>query len=161
MIDPASARHRSLRFTSIEELRAEIDRVLAAERAGTLTRTGNWTTGQVLGHLAAWIEYGYEGYPPKAHPPWFIRWILRFRKGAYLRNDMPRGVRIPRSEQGTFGTEVLPTEEGARRLRAALDRLHRREPPKFHSPAFGPMTDDERIQLNLRHAELHLGYLHP
>jgi hypothetical protein len=154
-----SAEHRKLRFSSLDELRAEVDRIVAADQAGTLRRTGNWSTVQLLGHLAAWINFGWDGYPMKV--PWFVRWIVRLSKAKYLRDGMPRGVRIPSAEAGTYGTEELSTHEGADRLRKALDRLKRGEPPKFESPAFGVMPHEERIALNLRHAELHLGYLHP
>lgn len=150
---------RSLRFATIDELLADVDRVVAADKAGTLRRTGNWTAGQVFGHLATWINYAYEGFPIR--PPWFIRWILRMKKAAYLRDGMPAGVRIPRVPNGTFGTEPLGTEEGAKRLRSALLRLKSGEPAKFESPAFGKMPLDERIALNLRHAELHMSFLHP
>lgn len=150
--------HRRLRFSCIDDMLAEIDRIVAAERAGTLKRAGNWTVGQTFGHLAAWINYGWEGYPGRK-PPWFVRWILNRKKAAYLRDGMPRGVRIPGVEGGTHGTEPLSTEEGTRRLREALARLQRREPVTFDSPAFGAMSDEERLAIQLRHAELHLGYM--
>lgn len=150
--------HRKLRFETVDDVRGEIDRLVAAEQAGTLRRTGNWSTGQVLGHLATWINYGYEGYPMRV--PWFIRLILRFKVKSYLRDGMPTGVRIPKVAGGTYGTESLSTEEGVQRLRAALQRLEH-EPAKFESPAFGPLTEEQRIALNLRHAELHMGFLHP
>jgi hypothetical protein len=82
-------------------------------------------------------------------------------KGAFIHKPMRRGFRIPRTVGGTFGTEPMGTDEGAARLRSALERLRGREPARHDSPAFGPLTDDERIALNLRHAELHLGYLWP
>ncbi|TWT41677.1 hypothetical protein RAS1_27980 [Phycisphaerae bacterium RAS1] len=151
--------HRALRFATIDQLLTEIDSIEAADTEGRLKRVGNWTTGQVFGHLATWINYGWEGYPMKV--PWFIRLILKFKVRAYLRDGMPQGVKIPNTADGTFGTEVLTTQEGARRLRAALRRLQKGEPARFHSPAFGPLSDADRIQLNLRHAELHLGYLVP
>ncbi len=150
--------HRKLRFKNINDVHSEIDRIVAAERTGTLRRSGGWTTGQVFGHLATWITYGYEGYPMRV--PWFIRFILRFRVKRYLRDGMPAGVRIPNVAGGTYGTELLSTAEGTQRLRAALERLGR-EPATFDSPAFGKLTDEQRVALNLRHAELHLGFLHP
>ncbi|HEY3241947.1 MAG TPA: DUF1569 domain-containing protein [Phycisphaerae bacterium] len=159
LIDTAQAERRRLRFGSIDELLAEVDRIAAADTAGTLRRTGNWTAGQTFGHLATWICYGYEGYPMRV--PWFIRPFIRRKLGSYLREGMPAGVRIPRTEAGTYGTDVLSTQEGARRLRDALTRLKKREPCPHDSPAFGAMSYDERIALNLRHAELHLGFLHP
>ena len=133
-------------------------RTLAAEWAGTLRRSGNWTAGQVFGHLATWINYGYEGYPMRL--PWFIRMLIRRKLPGYLRDGMPAGVRIPNVAGGTYGTDLLSTEEGATRLRAALARMLR-EPARYDSPAFGKMPEPQRIELNLRHAELHLGFLLP
>ncbi len=53
----------------------------------------------------------------------------------------------------------MPTAEAGQRLLNALKRLQDGEEAQFHSPAFGPMSHEDRIRLNLRHAELHLGYL--
>ena len=149
---------RVLRFTTIGDAMAEIDRIVAADQAGKLIHTGNWTAGQVFGHIASWIEYGYVGYPMKP-PPWIIRVMLRMRVKKYLRDGMPRGVRIPGVENGTFGIEPLSTAEGADRLRRAFLRLKNGELAVHDSPAFGPMSHPDRIELNLRHAELHLGFL--
>lgn len=150
---------RQLHYQSIDELLADVDRIVAADKAGTLRRTGNWTAGQAFGHLASWINYSYDGYPSR--PPWFIRLILRLMKKKILRGGMRPGVRIPGASEGTFGTGLLSTDEGARQLREALMRLKRGEPSKFDSPAWGPMPLDERIAMNLRHADLHLSFLHP
>jgi len=150
---------RTLRFASIDELLADIDRIVEADKAGKLRRTGNWTAGQAFGHLAAWLNYAYEGYP--INPPWFIRLLIRTRKKKYLHDGMAAGVRIPGSKDGTFATEALTTDEGAARLRQALARLKSGEPPKFDSPAFGKMPCDERVAINLRHAQLHFSFLHP
>lgn len=153
-----ASRHRKLRFDSIEDCILEVGRIVEADRAQKLRCTGNWTPGQILGHLAAWIEYGYEGYPIKP-PPFFIRWILRLNLKRMLHKGMSKGVRIPGIEGGTTGIEDLPTSEAAHRLLDALDRLNRNEPARFDSPAFGPMSHEDRVRLNLRHAELHLGFL--
>lgn len=149
---------RVLRFDSVAQMLAEVDRIVAADSAGTLRRAGNWTAGQAFGHLAAWINYGYDGYPMQP-PPWFVRVILKAKLKSMLRDGMPVGVRIPRAPEGTYGTEVLATTEGVSRLRAAVDRMQR-EAPRFHSPAFGKLSDQDRLALVLRHAELHLGFLH-
>ncbi len=158
MNSPASADRRQLRFDSIDELLAEVDRIVAADGEGQLETLGSWTPGQILGHVAAWIEYGYDGFPMKP-PPWIIRLILRMQVKKYLRRGMPSGVRIPKVPQGTYGIEDMPTEEAAGRLRVAADRLKRGEAAKYDSPAFGPMSREQRVQLNLRHAELHLSFL--
>ena len=157
MVDTGSS-FRRLRFSDTNECIAEIDRIVAAEKAGKLRRSGNWTAGQCLNHVACWINYGYEGFPSRA--PWFVRLIVKRMLPKYIRDGMPRGVRIPRVAGGTHGTEDMPIDQAAEKLRTALKRLTT-EPAKFESPAFGKLSEEHRLALNLRHAELHMGYLHP
>jgi len=158
-VDPKSvAGFRKLRFNSVDACLAEVDRIVAADAAGKARTIGNWTIGQNFAHLAAWIEYGYDGFQVKA-PPLPIRWMLKYvLKGRYLRNGLPRGVSIPGVKDGTTGQDAMSTVDGAARYKRALARLMK-EPFKHPSPAFGQLTMDEQIQLNLRHAELHLGYV--
>jgi hypothetical protein len=153
-----AAGRRTLRFESIDQVMAEVDRLAAAERAGRLRRLGNWTLGQTLAHLAAWVGYGYTGVPLRV--PWFIRWVLWLRKRKFLYGPMRAGVKIPGVEGGTLATDPVPLDEGLSRFRRAMERL-KAEAPTAPSPVFGLLTHDEGIALNLRHAELHLGFLIP
>jgi hypothetical protein len=152
------AGRRALRFESIDQVMAEVDRLAGAERAGRLRRLGNWTLGQTLGHLAAWAEYGYTGSPLKV--PFFIRWVLRLRKRKFLYGPMRAGVKIPGVEGGTLATDPVSLDEGLGRFRRVLGRL-KAEAPTAPSPVFGLLTHEESIAMNLRHAELHLGFLIP
>lgn len=150
--------HRELRFTSIADCSQELDRIEAAHDAGTLKTTGSWTAGENLSHLAAWIEYGYDGYPIKP-PPFFVRWILkRGLKRMFAAGKMSSGVKIPGVEGGTVGQEQMETKAALERFRNALARMQS-EPTIHHSPAFGKLSDEDRIKLNLLHAQLHLGFL--
>ncbi len=150
--------HRQLRFESIEDCVAEVNRIRDAAARETLRTSGNWTPGQNLSHVAAWINYAYDGFPITG-PPWLVRWILRWRLPSMLRQEMPRGVRIPGVDAGTVGMEDMDAEEACGRLLDALARLESDEEASFDSPAFGKMSDEDRVRLNLRHAELHLGFL--
>ncbi len=152
------ADHRDLRFESIDEILAEIDRIAKADEQGQLQAVGNWTSGQIMAHVAAWIEYGYDGYPLKP-APWFIGWILRLQVKKYLRDGMPKGAKIPGTPDGTYGADEMPTYDAAQRLKRAFTRLKSGEAAKFDNPGFGKMSHDDRVRLNLRHAELHLGFL--
>ncbi len=152
------AGRRELRFESLDEMLAEVERLAAAERAGPLRRLGNWTLGQTLGHLASWAEYSYTGAPLKA--PFFVKWFLRLRKRKFLYGPMRAGVRIPRVEGGTLATEPVPLEEGLERLRRVLGRL-KSEAPTAPNVIFGPLTHAEWLALHCRHAELHLGFFVP
>jgi hypothetical protein len=149
---------RKLKFDSIGQALAEVDRLVEAERAGRLSHVGNWSLGQALGHLSAWAEYVYAGYPLKT--PFFIRWLLRSRKHKFIHEPMHAGVKIPGVPGGTMATEAMPLDEAERRTHRALERLESEAPTRPH-PIFGPLTHAEWIAINLRHAELHLGFQIP
>ena len=153
--------YRKLRFETIDDALAEANRLADAERAGRLKQLGSWTLGQALGHLATWANFAFDGYPPQVRPPWLIRVILQLLlKNRIINKGMMPGMRIRRVEAGTIGIEVLPTEEGLQRYTAAMQRLRTSSPPP-QNPIFGKMTHDQWIKINLRHAELHLGFLQP
>jgi len=149
---------RKLRFKSVEDALAEAQRLADAERKGQLVQLGNWTLGQNLNHLATWTEFAFTGTP--LHPPFFIRWILKFQKKKYLTGQMRAGVKIPNVENGTLGTESASTDQALPRYCAAMQHLAR-EIPEKPNVIFGRLTHDEWIQLSLRHAELHLSFLQP
>lgn len=150
---------RKLRFDTLAALRTDLEQLETAHRAGSLRHTGNWLPGRNLAHLAAFANYAFDGYPMRS-PPWFIRLLVKGRKDTYIRGTMPLGVRIPGVAGGTVGADDVPFDEGLARLRAALDRLERTAPTR-PNPLFGPLTHEEWTQMQLRHAELHLGFLHP
>jgi hypothetical protein len=159
---PVDTKHapgrRSLRFASIDEALAEVDRLVQAERAGRLKRVGNWTLGQVLGHLATWVEYAYTGAPLKV--PFFVKWFLRFQKRRFLYEPMKLGARIPGIPGGTLATELMPLDEAEGKYRRFMERL-KTEAPTALNPIFDVLTHEEWIALHLRHAEGHLGFMVP
>ena len=149
---------RPLTLRTLDELRAEVKRIAAAERAGRVRCAGNWTTGQVLGHLAFWINTAFER-PKELNPPFLFKIIGPLMKKRMTVTGMPSGVRIPRMKNGTLGTDLLSIDEGERRMLEAIDRLDRGTPPDRHM-FLGKMTKEQWINLNLRHAELHCSFVH-
>jgi hypothetical protein len=156
----APPERRRLRFETIDEALSEADRLATADRDGRLDRAGTWTLGQTLGHLATWADFAFDGYPESIRAPLPIRLILRVARGRILSKGMTPGVRIRGIPGGTLGLEPLDAGEGLRRYRAALERFRHASPTRAN-PIFGPLTPDQWIQLNLRHAELHLSFLLP
>jgi hypothetical protein len=153
----AARERRTLRFESIDDVLNEANRLVEAEREGRLTRVGNWPVGQTLGHLATWANFALDGYPDAVIAPLPVRMILRLMRNRILTRGMTPGVKIHGIPGGTLGLDALPADEGLRRLRAALERL-RGNAPTIPNPVFGRLTHEQWIQLNLRHAELHLGF---
>lgn len=149
---------RKLRFEDPNQLWEDIEAIVASERAGTLRRTGNWTAGQMFGHLATFINFAYDGYPSR--PPLIVKLILGMMKKKFIHGSLPAGKRIPGVEGGTWGIEPITLDDGLGRLRAAWDRLMDK-PPSSPNVIFGPLSHEEWAQLHLRHAELHLSFLHP
>jgi len=161
MVNTAAEDFRELHFRSGAEVMAEARKIINAEEGGTLRRTGNWTVGQTLGHLAVWMEYALDGYPKTMRPPWFVKAVVRIvMKKRMIKGPMRRGVKIPGVKGGTLGTDVMPTQEGYQRLERAWERLTSTDPARVN-PLLGKLTHEEWIALNLRHAELHLGFLKP
>lgn len=157
MPESEEPKFRRLRFAKVVECSAELDRIEAAHQAGTLTTTGNWSPGQILSHLSTWIEFAYDGFPLKA-PPFFVRWILKLMmKRTLAKGEMKPGISIPGVEGGTLGQEEMEFGAAMERYRAALSRMQS-EPAIHNSPAFGKVTDEVRIKMNLMHAQLHLGF---
>lgn len=151
---------RSLHFPDFAAVRRDLVALESADREGTLRATGNWTPGQVFAHLAAFMEYPYDGYPAELrNPPLFIRLMLKLMRRKILGGGMRPGVKIPGIAGGTTGAEEMSTPDALARLRRAMDRMER-SAPASPNPAFGPLSHAQWIQLNCRHAELHLGFLH-
>lgn len=148
---------RELHFKSLDEALADARALVAPDSAGTLKHLGNWSLGQTLGHLAFWISTPFDGYPAQLNPPFFIRWILRLRKNAFVRGGMPAGVRIPRIQGGTLGTDPMTAQAGLNAFSRACERLSKAA-PAIPNIILGPLTHEEWISLNLRHAELHLSF---
>jgi len=156
--DTKSVQRKELRFLTVDDCLAELDRIEAAEKGGQLTTIGNWSPGQIMAHLAAWIEYGYVGFPMKP-PPFFVRWLLKLMLKKMLKTGtMEAGGNIPGVEGGTYGQEEMETLAGIERYRAALMKMQS-EPVVYDSPAFGKVPDEVRIKVNLMHAQLHLSFL--
>jgi hypothetical protein len=160
-IDTRKAQRRAVRYNTVDELLADAERIARAERAGTLKRTGNWKPGQIFGHLAAWTDLAYDGYPADMpRPPWLIKILLKMMKGRFLRKGMPTGIRMRGVEAGTKFIDDLPLDEGLARLRKTATRV-RTQNPLHDNPVFGPMPREECELMFLRHAELHMSFLHP
>jgi hypothetical protein len=160
MPDPAAPQRRKLRFETVDDAIGEAERLVAAEGEGRLARAGNWSLGKTLGHLATWANFAHDGYPPEVRPPLPIRLMIRVMRGRILRDGMMPGMKIGRMPGGTLGLDELSTQEGLDRYGAALRRLATSCPAGV-SPVFGRLTHEQWIQLNLRHAELHLGFQVP
>ena len=147
---------RTLKFISLNEVVADVKTLAAADAAGKLRCCGNWTFGQILNHLATWVDYSFDGVPMKV--PFFVKWMVRPMKRRFLTKPMKAGSRIPKVEGGTLAISVVPTTEALEHFHRSFDRLAK-GPPAIPHMLFGLMTHDEWIAQHLRHSELHLSFV--
>lgn len=148
---------RMLQFSTPADAIGDAERLVAAEQAGRLCRTGNWSLGRALSHLAAWMDYAFDGYPIAAPPEGAAR--SRVLVPRILRHGMVPGVQLPGAPGGTVGGEDMPAAEGLTRLRHAWSRILKSCPANEH-PFFGALSHEQWIALQLRHSELHQGFFH-
>ena len=147
---------RSIRYSSIDDALADAHRMAAAERDGKARYLGNWSLGQIFGHLATWADYSYSGAPLKV--PFIVRLIMRPMKNQFLYKSMRAGAKIPKVPGGTLAIEAVPLEQGLDHFCKSFARLKAEAPDKPHL-VFGQLTHDQWINSHLRHAELHMSFV--
>lgn len=147
---------RTLWFESIDQAVAEAERLAADE----VITTGNFTYGQILEHLARAMDTvtGEVKPFPVALPfriggrllrPLLSRWPLR------------PGFKLPKHTQSLlWPDDATPVDQGLQRFKAAVSRFQERQELLPH-PVFGRMTHQQHEQIQCRHAELHLSFVHP
>ncbi|NOZ40887.1 MAG: DUF1569 domain-containing protein [Planctomycetes bacterium] len=153
MIDTKTAPRREITFATLDEVVADAERLVAANA----TTTGNWSLGQILEHLAVVMDKTIDG--SENTPPLPIRLIGRwFLKKRFLRNGMPAGYQLKGGIAKEFLPEETDSQQALEHLRQAVQRLKNHKEDIAH-PFFGPLTHEEYVGINCRHAELHLSFV--
>lgn len=154
-VDTRKAQRRKLRFNSLNDLRAEIERLAN----GDVRTSGNWTLAQAIDHLAAIIEGSLDGIPAQA--PWFIRMMSPlFRKKA-LHTGIDPGIKLSGEMKAVLPPDDVTLDKALARMNRVFQRLDSGEQMQQPSPVFGRMTHEDWSNLHMRHAELHLSFMHP
>lgn len=159
-VNTKQAPRRALAFQSMAELSAELDRIEAAHRAGTLRTTGNWSPGQILQHVGKFMRFPIDGFPP-GKPPWLVRVLVQmfFKKKAIQGAPPPPGIKLPAGAAYLLPDDSVSFEAGMSLLREQMARIARGERFTHPSPLFGDLTHEEWTKLQLGHCALHLGFL--
>ncbi|MFN9076930.1 MAG: DUF1569 domain-containing protein [bacterium] len=159
-IDTRKAQRRELAFHCTGCLKSDLAQIEAADRAGTLRVTGNWTAGEILDHVAKTIEFSIDGFPPESRVAWPVRIVARLMKGRMTSGKtLPAGLKLPRESAAFLPKSGTSTADGLARLRRVVERLDAGARCVHPSPAFGAMSHDEWMRLHLAHAQLHFGFM--
>ncbi|MCC5787567.1 MAG: DUF1569 domain-containing protein [Phycisphaerales bacterium] len=152
---------RKLRFETTADLVRELDELEAAQRSRGVVSTGAWSPGQNLQHVARFYKAALDGFGFTLPAP--VRFLFRLvLKPIALKRTIRGGLKIPaKARPALQPDEGASFEQGLADLRAQLGRINARERMQQPSPVLGPLSHEEWTELQLRHAELHLGKLRP
>ena len=155
-VDPKTVQgRRELTFSSFDDLIADAEKLVSSPHTRTL---GNWPLSRLLAHLAMMMNGSMDGFSFKA--PWYIRAILFFIKGRFLRNRLSPGITLSKDGETVLYPPVSSPQDALEMLRRAAARTEAQRMSAPH-PAFGALTHEQWVQLHLRHAELHLSFALP
>lgn len=154
-VDTKKAERRKLHFNSLAEMKAEVDRLAN----GKVRCTGNWTLAQAIDHLACIMEGSLDGINAKA--PWFVRLLAPTFRGNALNKGMPPGIAARGDMASVLPPDDVTLDNASSRMNRVFDRLNKGETMRQKSPVFGKMTHEDWSNLHMRHAELHLSFMHP
>ena len=159
-INTKEAPRRAVRYASMQELAADLDRIKAAHEAGTLGQTGNWSPGQVMMHCSYLFEGALDGFTLKP-APWLLRKmvVLFFKKKALSGEPLQPGFKLRGPAVELMPPEGTSFEEGYDALRSCVDRVIAGDRMTHPSPIFEKLTHDEWGTLQLGHCSMHLSFI--
>lgn len=150
----SSGSRRTVRYSTLSDIIQDAEQLLGSHHT-----VGNWDFGQICQHLAKTMNCTFDGFGFQA--PWFARWLIApFVKNSLLIKPMRAGFKLPESGKTLLPDDNVSVEAGLRQLTAAIERYSHETPTAPH-PFLGKMASEEVVQLQLRHAELHMSFIVP
>jgi hypothetical protein len=157
---PNAPTRRALDLRDFDSVLAEVESL----RSLGYNPAGKWNLAQTLDHLADWMNFGLDGYPPQPAPVRFVLFLLRSTVGpGQLRKVL--ATRVLPAGGPTMPQTVPPPDRDANqaveRFRRTIERIRNNPGPFQPSPLFGPLDPETYRQLHLIHCSHHLGFLLP
>jgi hypothetical protein len=158
MID--KPKRRQLVFHDLDEAVRDAESLLAMG----YERAGNWDLAQLCSHLAEWVRYPMDGFPPA---PWFVRpafWLMRVTMGKGMGRRMVESgtmkAGLPTAPASVFpaGGDAGPAVETYRKT---VERWKGHTGTLYPSPLFGAQPREQWDRMQLVHAAHHLSFLIP
>lgn len=149
---------RPLRFDRLDEVPAEVDRLLLGHRT-----VGGWTLAQICTHLAAALRLTAEAPPgpgPGATPTEVERAQAINRRRLFRSESFPEGVEMPSPAIHPGPPEADP-RAAASALRDAVSRFLDAPGPYPPHPMLGEMDREQWLRFHCIHCAHHLSFALP
>ena len=154
---------RPLTFATVADAPAEADRL----RAGGYLRRGKWDLGQICEHLADWMGFALDGFPPTPTLLKPVFWAARHTiaprtlRKALDSGGMAAGVPTDPRTVHPPAPDPAAEAEAVARLRTVAERFLAHEGEYAVSPLFGRLTREQCRRMHAIHCAHHLGFLEP
>lgn len=158
-VNTKTAPRTEYHFKDFNDVGAFLDRVETALANDSVRMTGNWSLGENCDHCAIFVQGALDGFKTKAPLPFRLMGRYLIKRKAMSDAPMPRGIKLPKSAKEVFPTEGISDAQGLANLKAQVDRVRHGEKMTHDSPLFGPLTHDEWVHLQLKHLNMHLGFV--
>lgn len=147
--------HRKLSFSNLDEALAEAERLAAADHF----TTGHHGFAQILNHLAVANDMVTgKVIPPKL--PFLLRLLMPLVRSKILNRPIKPGFKLPKKSESFFWpNRSLTVDEALAAFRQSVERYQQKGPLPVH-PIFGKATREQIDLITLRHAAMHLGFVH-
>ncbi|MFI4862334.1 MAG: DUF1569 domain-containing protein [Phycisphaerales bacterium JB063] len=150
---------RDLNFDSLDDILTEVQ----ALSAGRCSAEGNWTPAENVDHVAKSIGFTVHGFPEGKAPvlqKLLFTTVFKLMSRKLLSMKLKPGLKFPGGLQYFAPEPGVAWDEAVRRLEQNIAdaKTHKMTHP---SPVAGRLTHEQWTLLHCRHAELHLGLIHP
>ncbi len=154
MNEGLTAQRRTIQFETMQDILDDVERL--AEQG--MHSSGNWSPGQILGHVADAIRQSIDGYEVIA--PERSRRIAARGLETLLAEGFPTGIALEGEMARYIPAEGETLHDAMPNLRAVIGRLDTAQMEAVH-PFLDKMDHGQWTRFHCRHAELHFSFLHP
>ncbi len=147
-------RRRKLTFSTMADILEDIEYLDSGDPPQA---TGNWTSAQIVQHVAKVIGYSIDGFPVQKGPL-LLRMVLRVMKHRVLTKPMQPGIMFPHRFGFLAPDSAVTWDEAVDTLRRNIGRVAS-DQMKHPSPILGKLTSEQWVQFHCRHAQMHFSFL--
>ena len=147
---------RELHFDSMGDILDDVEYLAAGDPPRSV---GNWTSAQIVQHVATMIDCSIDGFAvARAALP--VRIICRLLRKRILTTPMKPGVNLPGKFAFLAPASRTTWDEAVDLFRAVSTKLDTQR-MTHRSPVLGRLSHGQWEQLHCRHAEMHFSFMHP
>lgn len=152
-----TSERRELNFQNLDEVLAEVDQLASGE----VRTSGNHSFGQILNHLALSQDVS-TGRVEAPRASFFMRLMMPLiKRTVFSPKPLKPGIKLPAAGEKFFWPDKeFDVQSALQYLRESIEYYKANGPAEKHQ-FFGKVTKEQDLQLNLRHAALHLSFVHP